>query len=96
MTRRKATLYSAKARLSALVREARAGHSTVITVHGEPVAELIPYRAPAPARTIEARIAELRAAGEIRAADSTPTGAPRIHVVGKARGILSRFLAERD
>ncbi|MGQ0766652.1 MAG: type II toxin-antitoxin system Phd/YefM family antitoxin, partial [Gemmatimonadota bacterium] len=37
---REFSLYEAKARLSALVRQVREGQTVVITVHGRPAAEL--------------------------------------------------------
>ena len=39
------SIYEAKANLSAIVRAVREGRSAVITVHGEPVAEIRPYQA---------------------------------------------------
>jgi 16S rRNA (cytidine1402-2'-O)-methyltransferase len=55
-------LYEAKARLSSLVRQVREGRSVVITVHGEPVAELRPYQPPErPPQTLAERIKELEA-----------------------------------
>lgn len=96
MPRRTSSLYDAKTRLSSLVREARAGRSTIITVHGVPVAELVPYRAEPVASSLDERIAALRESGGIQPADGASAGTPRIPIVGKARGMLKTFLAERE
>jgi prevent-host-death family protein len=40
--RRSYSLYEAKARLSAIIRQVREGQRVVVTVHGEPVAEIRP------------------------------------------------------
>lgn len=84
-------LYDAKAKLSALVRQVREGRSFVITVHGEPVAEVRPYEPEPPVRTLAERIEELTARGLV-----TP-GTGRSLKVGSPRpGVLQRFLDERD
>ena len=36
------SLYEAKAKLSAIIRRVREGRSAVVTLHGEPVAEIVP------------------------------------------------------
>ena len=90
------SIYDAKARLSALVRQVREGRSVVITVHGEPVAELRPYQKPARPQTLAERIEELTARGEIIPARVKP-GDPRAFPVGKkVPGALKRFLDGRD
>ena len=40
--RRTYSLYEAKARLSAIIRQVREGQRVVVTLHGEPVAEIRP------------------------------------------------------
>jgi len=89
-------LYDAKAKLSALVRQVREGHTIIITVHGERVAELRPYQVKPGPQTLAERYAELQARGEIipsRLAHgetgSLRVGTPRL-------GVLQRFLEERD
>lgn len=87
-------LYEAKARLSSLVRQVREGRSVVITVHGQPVAELRPYQPPErPPQTLAERIKELEAAGYI-----TPARNPGAKITpgGHVPGALQRFLDERD
>jgi len=85
-------LYDAKAKLSALVRQVREGHTIIITVHGERVAELRPYQAKPGPHTLAERYAELQARGEIipsRGTSSLRVGTPHL-------GVLQRFLDERD
>ncbi len=91
-------LYEAKAKFSALVREVRDGGTIIITVHGEPVAELRPIT-PERKQTLKERIAELRARGVIQPAEMSMREAleldranPRTPVPGG----LQRFLDERD
>lgn len=91
------SIYDAKAQLSALVRQVReSGQSFVITVHGEPVAELRPFEAPQPAQTLGERIAELEAIGAISPSNRKP--GERLHFpIGEPNpGALQRFLDERD
>lgn len=90
------SIYDAKAKLSALVRQVREGKSVVITVHGEPVAELRPYQKAERKQTLEERIAELTARGVITPSDRQP-GDPNAFPVGThVPGALQRFLDERD
>ena len=85
------SLYEAKARLSALVRQVREGRRIVITVHGKPVAELRPLQPKAGG--LEARIAELEARGIL-----APAKDPRAPLKPGSRrpGALKRFLESRD
>ena len=90
------SLYEAKAKLSALVREVREGNTLIITVHGEPAAELRPIPAPAKAQTNEERFAELEALGLMTRGTMKPSD-PRAFPRGKhIPGALQRFLDERD
>ncbi|MBK7593765.1 MAG: type II toxin-antitoxin system prevent-host-death family antitoxin [Gemmatimonadetes bacterium] len=90
------SIYDAKAKLSALVRQVREGRSFVITVHGQPVAELRPIEPKPKATTLAARVAELRAKGLITPARTTPDD-PRAFPIGEYReGALQRFLDDRD
>lgn len=92
-------LYEAKARLSALVRQVREGKSVVITVHGEPVAELRPYQAAPRPQTLAERVAELEAKGAIipSALSSDEIRSQIATFVGhNVPGALQRFLDERD
>ncbi len=90
------SIYDAKAKLSALVRQVREGRTVVITVHGEPVAELRPYRKPEGNTTLEERINELTARGEIVPARMKPSD-PRAFQEGRhVPGALQRFLDDRE
>lgn len=91
------SIYDAKAKLSALVRQVReSGQSFVITVHGEPVAELRPIEKVERKQTLEERIAELTSRGEILPAKH-PAGERPTFKLGKRKpGALKRFLDERD
>lgn len=86
------SLYEAKTQLSAIVRRVREGDSVVVTVHGEPVAEIRPI-APA-VQGLEARYQDFVARGII-----TPRTAKKITRIGAVAhrpGALKRFLDERD
>ena len=90
------SLYDAKAKLSALVRRVRDGHTIVITVHGERVAELRPIDKQARPQTLDERIAELMARGLIGPAKHKPSD-PAVLRVGKRKpGALKRFLEDRE
>jgi prevent-host-death family protein len=90
------SLYDAKARLSALVRQVREGRTFIITVHGEPVAELRPIDRSQRRETLEERVAALTRQGEI-SAPLRQTGDRASFPVGRrVRGALKRFLDERD
>jgi prevent-host-death family protein len=91
-------LYEAKAKLSALVREVREGGTIVITVHGEPVAELRPIPPERP-QTLKERIAELRATGQVAEATLTMKEALALQRAQKPKpvpGGLQRFLDDRN
>lgn len=85
------SLYEAKARLSALVRQVREGRRIIITVHGQPAAELRPVESGP--KSIEDRLAELIAQGVV-----VPAKDPHAPIrPGKRRpGGLKRFLDSRD
>lgn len=93
------SLYEAKAKLSALVREVREGGSIVITVHGEPVAELRPVGPEPTHQTLEEREAELTARGVLTPATMSVREAlalQRNQTFKPVPGGLQRFLDERD
>lgn len=95
---KKYSIYDAKAQLSALVRQVReSGQTFVITVHGEPVAELRPV-APEPTKkqTLEERIAELEASGQLSPSNRKPGEKPNFPIGEPKPGALQRFLDERD
>lgn len=85
------SLYDAKAKLSALVRKVRDGHHVIITLHGEPVAELRPVAAPEAG--FAARVDDLKERGVV-----IPAADPRapLKPLAKRPGALKRFLNERD
>lgn len=89
--RRTYSLYEAKAKLSALVRQVREGDRVVITVHGQPAAELRPVEAVAAG--IDARIERLAERGVVRRRDRD---AGALEPVAKRPGALERFLADRE
>jgi len=90
------SLYEAKARLSALVRQVREGRTIVITVHGEPAAELRPVRQTGRKQTLDERHEELASRGLITPARMSARD-PRAWPAGpRKRGALKRFLGERD
>jgi prevent-host-death family protein len=85
------SLYEAKARLSALVRQVREGHRVIITVHGRPAVELRPVEPEA--ADWGSRLAQLEDRGVlVRRAAATPSLPP----LARRPGALRRFLDERD
>lgn len=52
--------FEAKTNLSALLERVEGGESVVITKHGRPVARLIPFDAPEPARSPDQIVKEFR------------------------------------
>ena len=85
------SLYEAKAQLSAIIRDVRQGRTAVITLHGEPVAEIRPI---APAVDLNARLAELEQRGVLVRAKARW---PRImKPLAERPGALQRFLDERE
>ncbi|HEY8061377.1 MAG TPA: type II toxin-antitoxin system prevent-host-death family antitoxin [Gemmatimonadales bacterium] len=85
------SLYETKAKLSAIIRRVREGHRIVVTVHGEPVAEIRPVD-PVPSG-MAGRLAHLAERGILVRPEP---GARRMRTVVRRRGALARFLAERD
>jgi prevent-host-death family protein len=92
------SIYDAKAQLSALVRQVReTGQTFVITVHGEPVAELRPVDpAVVKTQTPEERFRELEARGLITPSNRKPGEKPSFKAGEPKPGALQRFLEERD
>jgi prevent-host-death family protein len=84
------SLYEAKARLSAIVRRVREGHSVTVTVHGKPVAEIRPVAAPEPG--IDGRVAELTARGVLVGG----AGSTRIRTIARRPGAVARLVRDRD
>lgn len=90
------SLYEAKAKLSALVRQVRAGGTVIITVHGEPAAELRPIAQATEKETNEERLDALSSRGLISPARLSPSSANAWPIGTPKRGALKRFLEERD
>lgn len=85
------SLYEAKARLSAIIRQVREGRPVVVTLHGEPVAEI---RALSPASGgLAARMQRLVERGIV--ARNAP-GPATVRPIAKRPGALKRFLEDRD
>lgn len=93
---REYSIYDAKAKLSALVRQVREGRSFVITVHGQPVAELRPIEAKPNVPTLAERFEELTARGLITPSRLAPGESPVFAIGPPSPGALQRFLDERD
>lgn len=88
------SLYEAKAKLSALVKQVREGRTVIITVHGQPAAELRPIDRSLQPQTIEQRFAELTARGVVL--PPRRSGRDNDYPMGKKKpGALRRFLDER-
>lgn len=84
------SLYEAKAKLSAIIRQVREGGRVTVTLHGKPVAEIRPI-----AKTdggLEARLKELESRGVITPA----AGRVDLRPIARRPGALKRFLDERD
>jgi prevent-host-death family protein len=84
-------LYEAKAKLSAIVRRVREGHTVVVTVHGEPAVEIRPVAKKK--QSFEERHEELVARGVIIPATSNDRSFPTLM---RRPGALKRFLADRN
>lgn len=85
------SLYQAKAKLSAIIRQVREGRHVVVTVHGEPVAEIRPVERQAD--NLAARVEQLEARGVLVRGEP---GRRTLRPVARKRGALARFLAERE
>ena len=90
------SLYEAKAKLSALVKQVREGRTVIITVHGQPAAELRPIDASARPQTLDERLAELTIRG-VLLPPKRSTRSDTMYAMGARRpGALRRFLDERE
>ena len=85
------SIYDAKARFSELVRRARNNQRVIVTSHGRPVVEIVPYQPRA--ATIADLVSEAEATGVLERA-AADAGA--IRPVARCRGALSRFLEDRE
>jgi prevent-host-death family protein len=85
------SLYEAKAKLSAIIRQVREGRHVLVTVHGEPVAEIRPVAREA--NDLAARLEQLTERGVLVRGERDERA---LRVVARKPGALGRFLAERD
>ena len=85
------SLYEAKAKLSAIIRKVREGNPVIVTLHGEPVAEIRPIDRKSGG--LEARMKDLEERGIL-----VPAENPRAKLKPGPRrpGALKRFLDDRD
>ena len=90
-TRDTYSLYEAKAKLSAIIRRVREGRLVVVTVHGEPVAEIRPVEKGE--GDLGARLARLIEGRIVVPAKRRGTA---FRPVTRKPGALARFLADRD
>jgi prevent-host-death family protein len=90
------SLYDAKAKLSALVRQVREGRSVIITVHGKPAAELRAIDETEGTQTLDERLAELDSRRAIAKPQRKPREAGAFPIGPRRPGALKRFLTERD
>ena len=86
------SLYEAKAKLSAIIRQVREGKSAVVTLHGKPVAEIRPISSSG--KDIGSRITALAERGII--VRSTTGSPPSTGPIAKRKGALKRFLRDRN
>jgi prevent-host-death family protein len=87
------SLYDAKAKLSAIIRRVREGHSVIVTVHGEPVAEIRPAESVSAGDGLERRMAQLAERGVLLRPEARHGP---LKPITNAPGALARFLADRD
>ena len=85
------SLYEAKAKLSAIIRQVREGRHVVVTLHGEPVAEIRPVERET--SDLAARLERLEGRGVLVRGEP---GKRVLRRVARKRGALARFLAERE
>ena len=84
------SLYETKAKLSAIIRQVREGRSVIVTVRGEPVAEIKPIAAADGG--LESHLDRLAERGIL----VRPESRALPHPVVRHPGALARFLADRD
>lgn len=89
------SLSDAKAKLSALVRQAREGRTILITVLGEPAAEVRPTEMTFRPLRLAKRLAGLRARGLISSATRKLGAALELRPVARRPGALKQFRRER-
>ncbi len=85
------SLYEAKAKLSAIVRQVREGHPVTVTLHGEPVVEIRAITAPD--QGLDSRMEQLAERGILVRSASKPS---TLRTIVRRPGALKRFLDDRD
>ena len=85
------SLYEAKAKLSAIIRQVREGRHVLVTVRGQPVAEIRPVVRDA--TDFGGRLALLTERGIVVRGEHRR---PALRSVARKPGALARFLADRD
>jgi prevent-host-death family protein len=86
------SLYETKAKLSAIIRRVREGHSVIVTLHGEAVAEIRPVEATETG--FERRLDQLAERGILVRPEREDRSTLRL--VTRRPGALARFLADRN
>ncbi|WP_310572202.1 type II toxin-antitoxin system prevent-host-death family antitoxin [Gemmatimonas sp.] len=90
------SLYEAKAKLSALVKQVREGRTVIITVHGQPAAELRPIDPATRPQTLDERLAELTTRGVLLKPKRASLGDTSCPFGPRKTGALQRFLDDRE
>jgi prevent-host-death family protein len=85
------SLYEAKAKLSAIIRQVREGHPVTVTLNGEPVVEIRPIKGQN--EGLESRLKALTERGVLVPAENSRF---QLKPIARRPGALKRFLAERD
>ncbi len=85
------SVYDAKAHFSELIRRARNNERVIVTSHGKPVIELVPYRAQA--HTMAEIVASAEARGVLEAG-TMPTAS--LQPVAHRKDALAHFLQDRE
>lgn len=85
------SLYEAKAKLSAIVRQVREGHPVIVTLHGEPAVEI--RAVPTGRQGFGAKLDQMAERGVLVRPDLPLR---QIRTVSRRPGALKRFLADRD
>lgn len=86
------SLYETKAKLSAIIRRVREGHRVLVTLHGEPVAEIRPVEPSAGG--LDRHLDQLAERGILVRPERPDQPVPS--AVARRRGALARFLADRN
>jgi prevent-host-death family protein len=92
---KKYSLYEAKTKLSALVRQVREGGAPVtITVHGQPAVEIRAISTESRVLSVEEKVAEMERDGYVHFVP-VPRGGKRMPAGPRNKGALEQFLRDR-